>query len=379
LRILYVSHSFPVRGKPLSNVGGMQRVAVDLHAALLAHPRVRLETLALETSWKWTGVRTAPFLLSLVRGIPEIVRREQIQVVLFSSMVTASILPLIRGQLSEAGTITAAIPVGRDLTLPNAVYQRFVRSVLPELDLVLPISRATAGTALERGASPSRVKVVPCGVDFDRFPTTGSLSERRSAAMRYLSEAGFAVPEKATRLLSVGRHQERKGFHWFAGEVVPRLGPNVVYLVAGEGPMTAAIRNAAEAAGVGDRVLLLGQVTNAALSTLLAGSDLFIMPNIPVQGDIEGFGVVMLEAGAAGLPVIAANLEGIRDVVSPGENGWLVDAGDAPAFAARIEGYFAGVPDEPRIRAAAHVRANFGWPAIVDRFLALFEERVSLT
>ena len=78
---------------------------------------------------------------------------------------------------------------------------------------------------------------------------------------------------------------------------------------------------------------VLGQVSEALLVTLFQGSDLFVMPNIPVAGDLEGFGVVMLEAGLCGLPIVAAELEGIRDVVREGENGVLVSPGDAVAFA----------------------------------------------
>ena len=171
LRILYVSHSFPLPGRPLSNVGGMQRVAVDLYRALEAHPEVEVTPLLLETSWKSTGVRTPAFLLRLLRQIPRIVREREIDVVLFSSMVTAAVTPLIAKRVHAGGAITAAIPVGRDVTLPNLAYQRLVPRVLRRLDVVLPISRATAATCLERGADPARGRDVTLG---PRFSTSSS-------------------------------------------------------------------------------------------------------------------------------------------------------------------------------------------------------------
>jgi phosphatidyl-myo-inositol dimannoside synthase len=64
------------------------------------------------------------------------------------------------------------------------------------------------------------------------------------------------------------------------------------------------------------------------LNTCYAAADLFVMPNIPVEGDMEGFGIVLLEANRAGVPAVASDLEGIRDVIEPGENGYRVPHGN---------------------------------------------------
>ena len=88
---------------------------------------------------------------------------------------------------------------------------------------------------------------------------------------------------------------------------------------------------------MGDRVRRLGRISEEELIELYRRGQLFIMPNIVVPGDMEGFGIVMLEAGACGLPNLAADLEGIRDVIEDGVNGWFAPSEDANAFAARIE------------------------------------------
>ncbi|RMH50568.1 MAG: glycosyltransferase family 4 protein, partial [Bacteroidetes bacterium] len=62
MRLLFVSHSFPPAGRPLSNVGGMQRVATELHAALRRQPGLTLESLVLRASWDTTHLKTPPFL-----------------------------------------------------------------------------------------------------------------------------------------------------------------------------------------------------------------------------------------------------------------------------------------------------------------------------
>jgi phosphatidylinositol alpha-1,6-mannosyltransferase len=375
LRLLYVAHTLPLPGAPLSNVGGMQRLSLETAAAFRAHPQVELSLLSLESSSRWTGVRTVPFIGRVLRTVPRLVREEGIEVVLFSSMVTAATSVLLAPRLARSNALLAATPMGLDVTLPNAAYQRFVPRVFRALDLVLPISHATAAECTARGLDPARVAVVPCGIDVSRFPAV----EDRSASRRLLLEALRAageppLPADALLLCSVGRHQERKGFRWFVEEVMPRLPPDVAYLLAGTGPVTPAIRATVERHGLADRVRLLGRVSESMLATLYRGSDLFVMPNVPVPGDMEGFGVVILEAGLCGLPTLAADLEGIRDAVIPGGNGERLPATDADAFAAAV----LSRRDDREALARASVRARetsiarFAWPHVVELYLAAF-------
>lgn len=65
MRLLFVSHSFPPKNAPMSNIGGMQRVATELHAALEEREDVAMRTVALRSSWKWVYVRAVPFLVGL--------------------------------------------------------------------------------------------------------------------------------------------------------------------------------------------------------------------------------------------------------------------------------------------------------------------------
>ncbi|CAN5663050.1 glycosyltransferase family 4 protein [soil metagenome] len=370
MRLLYVSHSFPPPGRPLANVGGMQRVATELHDALASHPEVRLSSLVLRSSWRWTHLRVVPFGLRALRRIPKRVEAERIDAVLFSSMVTAALAVPLRRMLPAHGVVLAAIPVGRDVTLPVAPYQWLVPRMFRALDAVFPISHATAEECLARGAAPEKVRVIPCGVDLARFPAPVD----RRAMRRELPSAivgNAALPGGALLLFSVGRQVERKGFAWFVDQVMPRLPANVHFWLAGEGPATPEIRAAIASRGLEPRVRLLGRVSDERLKTLYRGADLFMMPNVPVPGDIEGFGVVMLEAGLSGLPVVAARIEGIQDVIREGENGHLVRSGDANAFADHILRYHEDRPALERLsRSAARYTADtFGWAAVADQYV----------
>ncbi|MBW2718968.1 MAG: glycosyltransferase family 4 protein, partial [Deltaproteobacteria bacterium] len=107
------------------------------------------------------------------------------------------------------------------------------------------------------------------------------------------------------------------------------------------------------------------------LVELYRAGTLFVMPNIVVPGDMEGFGIVMLEAGACGLPTLAADLEGIRDVIDEGVNGWLAPPEDPSAFAAQIESLLDD-PDSLRAaseRTAEYVTSTFRWDSTAERYL----------
>ncbi|HVH11962.1 MAG TPA: glycosyltransferase family 4 protein, partial [Longimicrobium sp.] len=203
----------------------------------------------------------------------------------------------------------------------------------------------------------------------------------RRELLRAIGESPATIPDDALILVSVGRHQERKGFHWFTEAVMPRLPRDVVYLVTGEGPTTPRIQEAIERHGLHHSVRMLGKVSEETLGRLYRGADLFVMPNIHVKGDIEGFGVVMLEAGMCGVPVLAADLEGISDVIREGDNGHLVRSGEAAAFERHILRYRAdhALRAEASRRAAAHTAARFSWPAIADQYVRLLRQHTTST
>jgi glycosyltransferase involved in cell wall biosynthesis len=109
-----------------------------------------------------------------------------------------------------------------------------------------------------------------------------------------------------------------------------------VYLVAGTGPDLEEVARAAASAGVSERVGLLGRVDESFREDLLAGVDLFAVPNVPVPGDMEGFGLVAIEAAMRGTPVLASRLEGLRDAVTDGVTGFTCEPEDAACYIERI-------------------------------------------
>jgi phosphatidylinositol alpha-1,6-mannosyltransferase len=161
---------------------------------------------------------------------------------------------------------------------------------------------------------------------------------------------------------------------------MPALPDDVLFLVAGEGSERGRITDAIRRHNLEERVRLLWAVSDSNIELLYQGSDLFVMPNVPVPGDMEGFGLVLVEAGLCGLPAVAARLEGIADVITEGENGHLVEPGDAAGFRDAVMRYYDS-PLELRgasDRAKLHTTATFGWDRVTQRYLTILESRARL-
>ncbi|MBI4611288.1 MAG: glycosyltransferase family 4 protein [Candidatus Rokubacteria bacterium] len=173
---------------------------------------------------------------------------------------------------------------------------------------------------------PGQFVSIPSGVDIERFGTE-SLRSRRSGI-----RASLGVPDDAFLIGSVGRLEPVKG-HIHLLEAFVRLAPRFPALslaLVGDGELTAALRSLAQRWGVADRVLFLGWRDDP--SVLLHAFDLFVLPSLN-----EGMGRALVEAMAAGLPIVASRTGGIPDILGDGEAGLLVEAGSAAALVRGIE------------------------------------------
>ncbi|MEO8194638.1 MAG: glycosyltransferase family 4 protein [Gemmatimonadales bacterium] len=373
MRLLFVSHSLPPLGRPMENVGGMQRAALDLHDGLLAHRGVSATALVLRSPWNERAYRTPIFLASALREIRSLARQREIDAILFSSMVTAALAVPLRRLLRRSGIVSAAIVNGLDATTTTWPYPHLVRKIFESVDVALPISHATAIACEQRGLSRSRCKVVNLGIRLDRFSPRARV-EAREQLLSIAASHGFPATASPRLILSsVGRLVPRKGVAWFVESVMPQLPKDVVYLVAGDGPDRFRIDAAIEQNKLESRVKLLGAISDSELEVLYHGSDLFMMPNVPVANDMEGLGLVMLEAGLTGTPTIASRLEGIADVVTEGENGHLVESGNAAGFRDAVMRYYedADALAEVSVRARLFTAARFGWGGVIDRYIEI--------
>jgi phosphatidyl-myo-inositol dimannoside synthase len=371
LRLAFVSHCLTPADATAGRIGGAERAAAELLAAFRQRHDVSVKTLI--ASAASDRLRFVDFAIRGLGELRRLSRVGEIDAVLFTALPTAWMSAALRPTFDRCGVVSASICHGHDVTWAFPPWQMFVPRVLGALDAVLPVSRATGEQCLARGQDPARLHVAPNGADMARFGPPPAPEARREILRAAFPEEAPNLGPDTLILCTVGRQVRRKGHAWFVSEVMPRLSPDVQLWLAGDGPEAAAIEAAARRAGVSGRVRRLGALPEPRLEALYRGADLFVMPNVPVPGDIEGFGLVMLEANLNGMPVVAADLEGLSEVVTEGVNGRLAPTLDAGAFA-RVIGE---LQRDPVRRTAlglcgeVHVRGRFGWAPVAERQLEL--------
>ena len=357
MKVLFVTRKFP------PHVGGMERAAGELHEHLSQISEVKLI--------KWGGSNRLLLLILPYFLLYAIWIRltSHVDCVYLQDGLLAPI-GLVLKLLRKPVVITVH---GLDITYRNRAYQIVIPRCLKRLDRVVCISDATAQECVSRGVPREKTVMISWGVS-DRFRVDGG-----KAALRERIATEFGVRLAGEKLLfSVGRVVERKGFHWFVQEVMPMLLKEkacVKYVIAGDGEFRKELERVISRSGLGEYVILLGKVEDDALRLAYSAADIFVMPNIHVPGDMEGFGLVALEASSSGLPVVASDMEGINKAVTDGENGFLVERGDARGFVDIILGL---LRDEVRCgevgrRGREFTLRNHGWETCAKRYLEEFQ------
>lgn len=179
-------------------------------------------------------------------------------------------------------------------------------------------------------------------------------------------------------LLALGRLVHKKGFEFLlrALPAVLERRPGLRLCLAGEGDLEGELRALAAELGLADRVVFAGRLLRDQVALHMAACDLFVMPSVRDRaGNIDGLPNVILEAMAAGRPVVATNVAGIPLAVRPGTSGWLVPEKDPPAIAAALLEALADDALRARLGAGARrlVEEELNWPAVAARYETVFE------
>lgn len=215
---------------------------------------------------------------------------------------------------------------GMGMPQPRSRREWLYRHSLYRTDAVVAVCEAALAKFAAQGIRPrGRLLKIPNGIALDGFPQASS--ERREALASLL---GF---DPGTRIIgTVGRLNQVKDQAMLlrAFARVSETTPDVALVLVGDGPLRAELEAMASALGVARRVRFLGD-RNDVRAALLTGFDLFALSSVS-----EGYSVALLEACAAGIPIVATDVGGNGEIVVDGRNGWLAPAGDADAFATRI-------------------------------------------
>jgi phosphatidyl-myo-inositol dimannoside synthase len=257
----------------------------------------------------------------------------------------------------------AAWAIGRLRGTPTVQYlhadelrgrPRLSRFAVTHADAVVAVSSYTERLALGAGAEAAKVHRILNGVDPIPNGAVGARSERPTL----LTVARLDSPYK-------GLDVTMRALPLIRGRV-----PDARWIVVGDGRLRGMLEARARSLGVQDAVSFQGSVSDEERDRWLARSHVFVMPSrLPASGvGGEGFGIVYLEAGAHGLPVVAGNVGGAVDAVIHGETGLLVDPRDHVALANAVAGLLL---DSDRARAIGSMgmrRAEeLAWPNVVRR------------
>ena len=270
---------------------------------------------------------------------------------------TAPTLPLFTLQTATCPLVGTFHTTGGRNFLQDA-FHPLLSKLVRRLDARIAVSETARDTALLY--YPGRYDIIPNGVDIGRFkPGTAPFEEWRDP--------------RCVNLLFVGRLDPRKGVQVLLEampEVVRRLNGRVRLLVVGDSYLRPHLESsvAEEARG---HVMFLGHVPSADLPRWYATGDVFVSP---ATGN-ESFGIVLVEAMAAGCAVVASDIPGYRSVVTPEVNGVVTTPGNRAALAEQIVRLAENA--ELRRTLARHGREralDFAWPRVTDRIEAVYRE-----
>jgi colanic acid/amylovoran biosynthesis glycosyltransferase len=189
-------------------------------------------------------------------------------------------------------------------------------------DLFLVNSIYTYDRLVNAGAPEQRVAHHPLGIDVESVP--------------FKWDTETAERTDTVRIITVARLVELKGIDYSIraiGRLVDRVDADIEYHIVGDGEERADLEELAGGLGLSDTVTFHGHTNRNEVIRMLADADLFTLPSLE-----EAFGMVLLEAQAVGLPIVATRVGGIPEVVREGETAILVPPGDEEALADEIEG-----------------------------------------
>ncbi|MGH3787544.1 MAG: glycosyltransferase family 4 protein [Pseudonocardiaceae bacterium] len=352
-RILLVTNDFPPRP------GGIQAYLHQL-ALLLPAGQVTVfapaspEAAAFDSRMPLPIVRyPSPLLLptpAVLRRAAGLLRELRCETAWFGAAAPLALLgPALRR--AGAGRIVASShghEVGWSMLPPGRMA---LRRIGTDADVITAVSQYTRRRVASAFGPQARLELLPPGVDCAAFrPDPGARAEIRR---RHRLGDGPVV-------LCVSRLVARKGQDTLvrALPAIRRQVPGATLLLVGDGPKRVALYRLAKSCGVAGAVVCTGPVPWSELPAYYAAGDVFAMP-CRTRGhglDVEGFGLVFLEAAATGLPVVAGNAGGARETVRVGDTGDLVNGRDVAAVARTVATLLA----DPE-RAAAMGRRGRRW------------------
>jgi len=382
VEVLFVTYKYP------PSIGGMQKQSFELinrfERVAKAHRLV----------YDQNGSLLFFFMSLLVRMPYILLRNPSIGVVHFNDGVCAMMCSWLRLFTKRKLSVTYH---GLDLVFPNKLYQFIITKWIINFDIIITVSDYTKEVCIEKGFDTSKVFVIYNGVSKNEIVQLNQVPEYYKQLIDQIQLSGRKI------ITSIGRPVKRKGFVWFVRHILPRLnnhvflliGPQPEYgiclrmlikllpkkisnqLVIGWGLSTehTQLLELERENSIQDKFRWLSHVDHNTKNYLLSNSDLFVMPNVKVDGDMEGFGLVALEANMQGAPVVASRLEGITSAIVHRSNGVLIPASNFDEWIDVLNHVGAKVPGGllSGEKLSQYVIQKYSWSKMVKGYKEVFQ------
>ncbi|MFQ5643312.1 MAG: glycosyltransferase [Thiogranum sp.] len=274
-------------------------------------------------------------------------------------VIPAGFVAVLVGKLLGIPVITTVH--GGDAFVLRSPFFRWLRKfTLNNSSVWTSNTRSTANAAMNGCSGINAPEVIPMGVDVQLFASGNRVAHRSG------------MDEQEQVILYVGRLVKKKGCKVLVEafrRVVEDYHGKVTLWFAGDGDDRVVLERLIAELGLSGRVRFFGARPNENLPDIYAGADLFVLPSVT-----EGQGVVLLEAMAGSVPVIANKVGGIGEVIENNITGWLVKPSDPGLLGERI----CACLDAPHLRAVVAANArnrvmSYDWPVVAQSFVELYE------
>ncbi|MDR0714658.1 MAG: glycosyltransferase family 4 protein [Bacteroidales bacterium] len=380
MEILFVSHKFP------PSTGGMEKHCYELVTGM----ERKCKTHRLIYDSKRSRLS---FFLSLRRKIGQICRTHpQIDIIYFNDALIAAFCSFTKlyGHISYVVTLH-----GLDVVFPSRIYHKYIFRRLNFYNQMIAVSSATARKAIALGIDSRKLVVIPNGIDVSPLRDTPESVFRDWLSAKRIDASGRQI------LMMTGRPVKRKGFSWFAEHVFPQLQEQFYLIVTGpfhhkpallermvfllpEKPREKVMlffgyfsdeRRLRKIISQTPCISHLGCLPYSEVEMLYNKADAFVMPNIAVEGDMEGFGLVCLEASAHGAPVFASDIDGIPGAIINGRNGFLLPPGNAGVWVETLNDFAhnTGFYKSCKDRFSRFTGANYSREQMVEAYYGVFK------
>ena len=262
---------------------------------------------------------------------------------------------------------------GLDLTFKNFFYQKlWVDFFMKKIDKFIAVGNETIKVAKEKGIPENKLVFIPNGVDTEKIFESHSRAELEKII-------GLSIENKKI-ILRVGRYTKHKGVDWFLRNVMPKLSEDYIFIAAGGASKNTTIGDknhhpicltSVKNNALNGRVRLLTNLSWSEMKILFNTADLIISPNIKVHGSMEGFGINAIEGAACEKVVLASDLEGLKDAIIDGQDGFLVESENTEAWIQKINELLSNnaFRQEFGVKARQYVVDNFSWKIIAEKYL----------